>query len=309
MVTVLLAGVPRSGTSWTGEALGRCAGARYVDEPDGFRDAYAFRLMMELGEHPWLEPGTDHPHYAALWRGAFAGGARSHSPLARGAEWAYHRAGTDARRVARATGKETPWLRLARAAARPPVAAPDADHVVAKSVQCQGSLEWIAEQFRPVVIVLTRHPLNVVASWRDLHFVRNPREMAMLGSVARSRWDVAAPPPDAPAVTQQAFYAGVLGSVLVEAAARHPEWITAEHEALCRAPAAELGALAARAGLTWTAAATEFVERSDRAGAGFATARVAAEQPDRWRERLSPEEVAAARAGLAGLPVGARVDG
>ena len=31
---VLIAGLPRSGTTWVGEVLGRTAGAHYLHEPD-----------------------------------------------------------------------------------------------------------------------------------------------------------------------------------------------------------------------------------------------------------------------------------
>ncbi|MBM3674640.1 MAG: hypothetical protein FJW88_06730, partial [Actinobacteria bacterium] len=74
MPRFLLVGVPRSGTSWTGTALGLTAGTRYVDEPDGFRDAFAFRVMMRRGENPVLDPADPAPDYEQLWSGAFAGG-------------------------------------------------------------------------------------------------------------------------------------------------------------------------------------------------------------------------------------------
>ena len=35
---VLVAGLPRSGTTWVGEVLGRTAGARYLHEPDNHLD-------------------------------------------------------------------------------------------------------------------------------------------------------------------------------------------------------------------------------------------------------------------------------
>ena len=93
MARILLAGVPRSGTSWTGRALGTTPGTRYVDEPDGFRDAFAFKVMMEFGENARLEPGAAAPDYRSLWAGAFAGGVRAPGAAARFAEWTYHRAG------------------------------------------------------------------------------------------------------------------------------------------------------------------------------------------------------------------------
>ena len=308
MGRILLAGAPRSGTSWTGRALGRCSGVRYVDEPDGFRDAYAFRVMMEYGENPAARPGDVLPAYERLWAGAFSGGRPASGVRQLIAARAYHHAGTPARRRARAGDGTSGLLRLAMATARPPVADPTAGHVVVKSVQCCRSIEWVVDRFAPRVLVLLRHPLNAIASWREMGFVRNPRENASLAAGAAARWGVTAPDPDAPQLAQQAFVYAVLTNALTEAASRHPDWIVARHEELCRDSVVELRLLATRLGVEWTDAAEEFVIGSDRAGSGFATARIAAEQADRWRERLSPEDVDVIRRVLDQFPTGTDAD-
>jgi hypothetical protein len=306
MARILLAGVPRSGTSWTGQAFGVTPGARYVDEPDGFRDAFAFKVMMTFGEYANLVPGDVAPEYRRLWAGAFAGGVRASGPGARFAEWTYHRAGTPARQRARRGDQVSPWLAAALRTAVPPVADTRARHVVAKSVQCPLAVEWIAHEFDPRVVVLFRHPLNTIASWRDMGFVasgaRNPREHAVLTEVAAARWGVGPPPVDAPDMAQHAFEFGVLTNALADAVARHPEWIVARHEDLCIDAPTRLRELGERVGLEWDDAADRFVRESDREGAGFATTRVAREQADRWRDRLSAEDVDAIRAVLHAFP-------
>ena len=306
MARILLAGVPRSGTSWTGQALGLTPGVRYVDEPDGFRDAFAFKVMMAFGENAHLEPGAVAPDYRRLWAGAFAGGRPASGPRERFAAWTYHRAGTPARRRARAGDGMSPWLWAAVATAAPPVADPDARHVLVKSVQCTLATEWIAREFSPRVVVLFRHPLNTIASWRDMGFVasgaRNPREHAVLSAYAAARWDLAPPPVDAPELAHHAFEFGVLTNALVDAAARHPDWVVARHEELCVDSATRMRELAERLDLTWSDAADRFVRESDRDGTGFATTRVASALPDRWRERLTPDDVDVIRAVLRTFP-------
>ncbi len=134
---------------------------------------------------------------------------------------------------------------------------------------------------------------------------------ARTSSLARDayeRWGVTAPGPDAPRLAQQAFVYAVTASALAEAASRHPDWVTVGHEDLCRDATTELRALAERLGLTWTDAATTFVAESDQQGSGFVTARVAAHQEDRWRERLSGEDVEVVRSVLAGFPAGLLAD-
>jgi hypothetical protein len=200
----------------------------------------------------------------------------------------------------------SPWLRAAAATAAPPVADPSARHVLVKSVQCELATEWIAREFSPQVVVLFRHPMNTIASWRDMEFVasaaRNLREHAALIRVAEERWGVAPPPAHAAELAHHAFEFGVLTNALVDAAARHPEWIVARHEDLCVDAPSRLRELAERLGLAWNDAADRFVRESDRDGAGFATTRVASEQRDRWRDRLSSDDVDAIRSVLRTFP-------
>jgi hypothetical protein len=308
MARFLLAGVPRSGTSWTGEALGHAEGVGYVDEPDGFRDAFAFRVMMQHGENPALAPGDAAPDYQRLWAGAFAGGLAPSGFRGRIAQRAYRSVDTPVRQRARAGEGVAPALRIAQWFARPPEADPTLQHVLVKSVQCARSIEWIQQKFEPQVVLLFRHPLNALASWRDLGFVRNPREGAALADDARRRWGVSEPGPDAPQLAQQAFIFGVLTEALMAAAAHHPEWVVAQHETLCADASMGLRDLAGQLGLTWTERAEQFVRDSDRVGEGYATKRVASDQPDRWRERLSDTDVDVIRRVLAEFPHAALTD-
>ena len=304
MARILLAGAPRSGTTWLGQALGRCRDVRYVDEPDGFRTAFAFRVMRQVGENPRLASGADAPDYERLWAGAFAGGAAPSGVGGRVAERAYRRAGTDARRRARAGGGTAVGLRVATALARPAVADRVTANVVVKSVQCCRSIEWLVDRFAPVTIVVARDPLNAIASWRDLDFARHPSERVPLDEDARRHWGVEPPPSGAPLLAQQAYVYAVVAATFADAARRHPDWVTVRHEQLCVDPARSLRALAESVGLEWTDAAEAFVLESDRAGTGFATSRVAADQRDRWRERLTAEDLRVIEPVLAAFPSG-----
>jgi hypothetical protein len=300
---LLIVGVPRSGTTWTGRVLGRTGGARYVNEPDGFRDPYAFRVMLARGENPILQAGDEAPDYERLWRGAFAGGALARSPADRLARRLYDRTPLDARREARATGRVPARLRLSAALARPRVGGADGGRVVVKSVQSLLALEWIAARFSPRVLVVERNPLNVLASWSELGYVRNRRERDALAAYAQRRWGSAPPPASAPHLAHQAFVFGVLAATLHEVCARHPEWTVACHEELCTEPVARFRALAARCGLDWSGEAEAFLAESDREGTPYRTLRRTAEQPDRWRDRLDAGEVATIRETLARVPL------
>jgi hypothetical protein len=119
---------------------------------------------------------------------------------------------------------------------------------------------------------------------------------------ARDRWNVELPPPDAPEIERAAASAGALGYALHEARMRHPEWVNISHEDLCIEPAARFADVASRLGLEWNGDAAVQLARRDRPGTGYATNRVTADQPDRWRTRLAADDARVAGAILERFP-------
>ena len=301
MSALLIAGVPRSGTTWIGRALGHTDGTAYVNEPDGFRDPLAFRVMVDRGENPVLVPGEDAPDIERLWAGALAGGREAGTVRDRAARLLYDRSPLEARRSARAAGRATGTLGVAARLAVPRVA-DAASRVVVKTVQSALSLEWVSDRFSPRVLLIERNPFNVLSSWHELGYVRNPRETAAITAYARRQWDIDAPPDGAPHIATQAFVFGVLTAALRDAASRHPDWSRARHEDLCIDTVPRFRALAAEVGLVWGEDAERFLTDSDRDGTPYRTQRRTEEQPDRWRDRLDPNQVATIRDVLARFP-------
>lgn len=302
MSALLLAGVPRSGTTWIGRALGHTDGTAYVNEPDGFRDPLAFRVMVERGENPVLVPGEHAPDVERLWAGALAGGRPAGTARDRAARLLYDRSPLEARRAARAAGRASGRLALAARLAVPRVADP-APRVVVKTVMSALSLEWITERFDPRVLVIERNPFNVLASWSELGYVRNPRETTAITAYARRRWAIDPPGAEASHLEVQAFVFATLTAALREAAGRHPEWARARHEELCVDTLARFRALADEVGLVWGEDAERFLTDSDRGeGTPYRTQRRTEEQPDRWRDRLDADQVARIRDVLARFP-------
>ncbi|MFM7270466.1 MAG: sulfotransferase [Actinomycetes bacterium] len=313
MSRVLILGVPRSGTTWSGRALGATDGAAYVNEPDGFAEPYAFRVMLARGEHPAVAPQDSAPDYERLWRGAFEGGRPAQTLRDRAARFLYARTPVDVRRAARATHSIPPRLQAVRRLSLPLVADPTARHVVVKTVLACLSAEWLARRCADArVLFVERHPYNVLSSWRDLGFVRSGREFDRVATWARERWGVSAPGDGAPHLALQAHFFGVLTAALRESASAHPEWIRTTHEHLCVNSEARFAALASTLGLEWGERAAAFVAESDIGGQEaaaaanrpFRTRRATADQPDRWRERLSDEERTIIDRTLAPFPFG-----
>jgi hypothetical protein len=300
---LLIAGVPRSGTTWVGQALGRTDGAVYVNEPDGDHDPFAFRARVGRPFPPALAAGDLDPDFERLFAGAFAGGRYAGTPRDRVARRLYRGVPIADRWRAWLDGSVSPKLRLAAALAVPRVAVPGEHPVIVKSVRSELAMEWLVDRFEPRVLLVERNPLNVLASWVELEYARDPKEAAAVAVHARRRWDVAPPRADEPRLVHQAFEYGVLAGALRESAARHDEWTVVRHEQLCVDPVTEFRALVAALGLTWNASVEEFLTESDREGTGYQTNRRARDQPERWRERLDAEQVETIRATLACFPV------
>jgi hypothetical protein len=305
---VLIVGAPRSGTTWIGAALGRTEGAVFVNEPDGDHDPFAYRARLGHGIAPTLTPGDAAPEYERLWAGAFAGGRAARTPRDRLARRVYASVPVSQRWAVWLGGSPGPRLRVAAALAVPRVAVDAARAVVVKSVRAESSVEWIAARFSPRVLVVERNPLNVLASWVELGYVRDPRESGAYAGVARRRYGVDVPPAGAPVLERQAFTYGVLASVLREAAGRHPEWVRAHHDDLCIDAPARFRALAGTLALEWGARADAFLRESDAPGAGYHLTRATRSQPDRWRQRLDAEQVETIREVLDRFPTGLLAD-
>jgi hypothetical protein len=97
-------------------------------------------------------------------------------------------------------------------------------------------------------------------------------------------------------------------SVLDDARRAHPEFHLVEHQVVCEDPVGRFRELAGALGLEWSSGAEKFVAASNRPGGRWETNRVASEQKDRWRTRLSPDDIRSARHVLAQFPISTRYE-
>jgi len=294
---ILVVGGPRMGTTWVAEALSHAEGAIWINEPDNeWPDPFALKAKLPLGRFPILdESDPDPPAYLELWQRAFAGFHQSGPLLAladRLENWERTRRDLWRALCDHANPRVTPWLRVLVSLARPPSKRAAARLVVVKSVHSPLALEWVASRVRPRVLVVLRHPFNTIASWLEFGWggcyldthpkVRerfaDPWAFPQLGEdrslVAAVTWEVA-----------------LFTSVLRAAVQAHPDWLVISHESLCADPLDGFRKIYADLGLTWTQGVERFVRDSNRPGRGYETARLAADQADRWKHRLTRQHV------------------
>jgi Sulfotransferase family len=303
---IVIVGVPRSGTSWTMQALGKAEGALKVLEPDS-EDKWpaAIHAKRKLGRYPVLLPGDRAAAYKALWSWTFAGARETRrSVLARhilgpGAEdRIYDRRLDPVTWIASTLARDPSTHQATKDGTRSP-------RVVAKSIHAQLSIEWIAAEFDVDVLVLLRHPASVLASWMEVGLKDSRYSTLENHPVIRERfiepWGVPRPGPDP--VERMSWMIGLLIAALEEAYSRHPEWHLRTHEQLCSDPAAEFEQLYADLGLTWGEAPADFLLRHNTEGSGFMVKRIASELPDSWKSRLDDKQLATLRSVLDLFPI------
>lgn len=298
---VLLAGVGRSGTTWTGRILGCAADTGYVNEPDNIGVNHSTGPQNDtlgFGPYPVLRAGQNAPQYEALWRMAWSGRLPMRVGLGR--------------RVARLGLKLPPVVRdpllSAFAGAVEGTRKPPAN-VVVKSTMTQFALEWIVENFHPRVVIIQRNPLNVVSSWLAWKELIT-RDLDTRPAIQQAYVDLIGEEPPTPGGSQlelTAWCVGLLTTILAKRREQHPDWHVITHEALCAEPAQEFHQLFDALGLTWTEEADGFLQKGyllpTFAKGGQVKPDVAAppdadplavskEQASRWKKRLSDDQVA-----------------
>jgi hypothetical protein len=306
---VLVVGLPRSGTTWIGRAIGHAPETRAVGEPDNEDNfAFAIKAKRRLGRFPYLEAGANAPPaYEQLWESAFAGGSGPRSP--RGlASKALHWAAKSHTSVHTAEN----WNIARRLALRASVGlatpgkAAASKHVVVKSVFVPLALDWVCQRWHPRLVVVTRSALNTVGSWRMRGWPRplvdHPLldgklgfEHEIFGRLVGGRQIPPAPAPE-DSIRRLTWELCALHLVILTTQARYPDSLVVRHESLCLDPLDQFRDLFTELGLEWSDEVGAYLESSNQQGEGaYDTQRIAAEEPDRWAHRLSEPESEAIR--------------
>jgi hypothetical protein len=308
MRPVLIVGAPRSGTSWVFRSVGRAENTLRIYEPDN-ETLHPRALMAKrgLGRFPVLGPHDSSPEFQVLWERAMTGRLPSTSRPQRWAESLFEGAPPGARKEAIDGGSMSARIRVATLLSSLPdrTRSPAGAVPVVKSVHSAFSLGWLTAHWDPRVVIVQRDPRNVIASWLDMDIGDRDRrlddDLRVRSSVIEPLGLPPSPSSEEP-IRRVAWNLGVLQSAMASAAREHPDRVIVSHEELCVDPRAGFRALVSTLGLTWTDACDRYLERANAQGEGYAVKRVAADLPERWRERLGPEQAAEITDELARFP-------
>jgi hypothetical protein len=264
---ILLAGVPRTGTSWTAKILSLGQNIRYVREP--ISHGGLAETSSGIG-YRYLLADDDDPEYAAVWREALLRVTKFSK------RWLL--------------GESRVWLR--RVPFWPA-------RLLIKEVNCPLSLEWLAQNFQMQIGIALRHPCGFVASSLRLEsaglpfaaleqLLNQPRLVAHY-FVEDYDWLSQLTDP----VAQLAAWYGMIYKVLADQLTRHPEWIVIRHESFCQDPQVQFRRLFEATGVRYKRRVGEFLSRTSQATDGnlFSVCRNTAEEPDKWKLELTADQI------------------
>jgi hypothetical protein len=262
---ILVAGLPRTGTTWIGTVLGATGGTTYFHEPFNYRNVEESAPFTMR----YLRRADDDPKFAAYCEKCFSGHQR-------------HRA---------VTLYQSAWRR------RLPL---PAGRVLIKDVHTFLALDWIDRHIGPRIVVVLRHPFAVADSWfrmvkgkgDDLGIMdRLLTQPALLDDylrpferhlrAANDFWSFIG-----------AYWAACT-HVVLQQQRQHPEWIVVRHEDFFDDPEARFRDLCKRLDLSWTAESERRLRDSNAADSGkfYVPGRVIADERDKWRRHLTKEQV------------------
>jgi hypothetical protein len=278
---VVVVGFPRSGTSWLAKGLSFAPGFTYYREPDNFHFVPG---AEERFDNLYLTAEHDDPAYRRLMTRAAAGEVATARTMEQNPGPLLRFLGGPGR----ALGERFPVLFFRKR------------DVLLKLVYANLNLAWLSANLphaRQVCVL--RHPCGQFDSWRRLG--REPRPECLLEN-ARLVEDHLGP--FAELIRSATGYwerAGALWAATAYVIHRQTQAdggrIILCHEWLCGDPVGRFQELHRRLGMTWTRRAERFIRASDGEDDRriYSMRRPTAKQIDKWKERLSVEEIESCR--------------
>ena len=278
---IIVAGFPRSGTSWLAECLSYAPGFTYYREPDNYkRVPEAEKRFIYL----YLTGRDDDPAYRRLMTRACAGQLATSFTMIQDPGPLLRFLG----RPGLALGERYPLLFLRQR------------HVLVKLVHANLNLEWFSANLpHAQQLCVLRHPCGQFESWRRLGWEPRPAKLLENPRLVADHLE-----PFTDLIRSASSYwerAGALWGATVYVIHRQTRVdgsrLILAYEWLCGDPVTRFAALYRRLGLTWTPSAERFVRASNRDGdqRTYSVNRPTAREVDKWKSRLGNDEIEACR--------------
>ena len=316
--TLLITGLPRSGTTWVGRIVSTAQNIEYVFEPDNEKiSPAAWYYKRDLHRFPYLKAADNAPGYQTLWEAIFTravGSSVLYFLLER-----YFRRKTfmveayigdktgftyvDGRFNGVASqGKARPFqtqdhtmlTRLVSKFAERGWQRPFNKQLIVKSVHTPLALDWLAKHFNVKIVLVLRNPHSLYASYKRMKMPDGNRNLLLQSQLFTDFQSYLECPRQ---LTNNLHLPSTMQimlmlKVLAQQIENHPEWLIVSHDQLCRDPQSIYRKIFQQLDLSWTKETDNKLATLNQTGSGFTPSRLARLQPDKWRTELEPSEVA-----------------
>jgi len=263
---ILIAGLPRTGTTWLASILSTASGIKYLHEP--FNPKYFPESASYTRKY--IRCDSEDERFIQYCHTVFSGQLNNNQELT-----PYYQ---------NLLYKKIPWW---------------PGRILVKDVHCGMSLDWIARHVNPSIAIVIRHPCAVAAS-RFRLFARGQGQkliQSLLSQPTLMR-DYLSPfeslIEDAQTIWQQmAVFWGASYYLMLEQQRQHPEWIVVQHELLCQEPEKQYRQLFDKLSLSWTAMTDHILDVSTTTNREKSDIpeRISSQEPEKWKKELEPEQI------------------
>lgn len=294
---ILVAGIPRSGSTWIANMLTTNQHLQYIHEPDNERHTYtAYYYKRNLPRFPVLFPGDQDEQYYQLFYHAFfrpytGMGSVPNELLFKLTRFKKER--VEQQLATHQVNRSQRWYPAMLLYPWLPKETNQKKTRLVKSVHCILSMEYLISRLSIRSVVIIRHPASVVSSCLQMQNPDLDRKIYQNTRLMKTLFGEDLP--DTSALTTAEAWAGyqvaIFYKVIARLIERHPNIPLIIYEDFCVDTVTKAQDLFDSLQLPFTAEVEAFIHKNNIPGDGYNTQRIAAQQVDVWKKRLSPAQI------------------
>ena len=312
---IFITGVPRSGTTWVANILGSGNNMRLLTEPDNEKYSFiAKRWKRSLHRFPFAELSTEsdqlHYFYGLILKGSYPKNRSIINHILNQLA-GYDKQGNESLVILKeielengALEPRAPKLLTSIQYGLTKEFWSRKNQLVIKSVHAGLCLPFISHHFQPKIIIIFRHPANIVSSCMELNIhdrdrkIYQRKELSQLLKPYQSQINLLNDP-----LSFMGLQVGIFYYLWEKQMETNLDWIEITHEELCADPVEQFKSLFEKIGISWTNFVEDKIISMNKPGKGFKTNRVAANLIDKWKNALSTDQIIKIQKGYSILPV------
>jgi hypothetical protein len=164
--------------------------------------------------------------------------------------------------------------------------------LIAKSVHAPLCIDWITHRFAVDVLVVLRNPYSIFASQMRMAMPDRARNLTTQSTIRRDYRSFAQRAGLGQShLDRAAFQLALMTKILSVQVENHPEYHVLSHDRLCTDPQSGFRATLQELGIPWSRRVANAIEGFEAHGGAYSTERLARNQPSRWRQELSEEQI------------------